>query len=245
MYIPGKIFILMCLLVVPLTGHAVNLTEHYFDGIIEPSETVEISSEVPGVLDRVLMERGDRVAQGQVVAQLRSGLEASAVELARARVAFGQRKAARNEELYAKELLSIHEKDELETEIKINQMQLQEALEKLKMRTIRSPIDGLVAERLKSAGEYVSDDPILRLVRVDPLYVEVIAPVAMLGVIRKGMTAEVQPEAPLKGLYKGKVIVVDQVVDAASGTFGVRVQLPNARKKIIAGLRCRVRFVSD
>ena len=51
-----------------------------------------------------------------------------------------------------------------------------------------------------------------------------------------------KPEAPLTGEYTAKVTVVDRVVDAASGTFGVRLELPNHDLKLPAGLKCSVRF---
>ena len=50
------------------------------------------------------------------------------------------------------------------------------------------------------------------------------------------------PERPIGGSYSAVVKVVDRVIDAASGTFGVRLELPNRERKIPAGVRCRVRF---
>lgn len=47
------------------------------------------------------------------------------------------------------------------------------------------------------------------------------------------------PEAPISGEYQAKVVVVDNVVDAASGTFGVRLKLPNPGNRIPAGFKCR------
>jgi multidrug efflux pump subunit AcrA (membrane-fusion protein) len=44
------------------------------------------------------------------------------------------------------------------------------------------------------------------------------------------------------GKYTARVEIVDRVVDAASGTFGVRMTLPNPDRKIPAGLKCRARF---
>ena len=54
-------------------------------------------------------------------------------------------------------------------------------------------------------------------------------------------TADVMPETP-KGIFDAKVVVVDKVINAASGTFGVRLELPNAKKELPAGARCKVRF---
>ena len=57
-----------------------------------------------------------------------------------------------------------------------------------------------------------------------------------------GSAALVVPEKPVGGQHVGKVIVVDRVLDAASNTFGVRIELPNSALALPAGLRCKVRF---
>ena len=82
----------------------------------------------------------------------------------------------------------------------------------------------------------------LKLAQVNPLKVEVIIPLNMFGTIKKGMTVQVFPEKPVGGSYKAKVVIVDPVVDSASGTFGVRLELPNKNQKIPAGLTCDAKF---
>ena len=113
------------------------------------------------------------------------------------------------------------------------------------MRTIRSPLSGVVVEVMQKPGEFSSTnlkDPILKLAEIDPLYVEVILPVSQYGKIKNGQRAQVYPEAPVGGTYDAAVKVVDRVVDGASGTFGVRLQLPNPGYRIPAGIKCRVKF---
>jgi hypothetical protein len=97
-------------------------------------------------------------------------------------------------------------------------------------------------ERLLSPGEFAKQTPILKLAQIDPLRVEVIAPVALLKKIAVGMRAQIMLEAPVNGAYEARVTVVDRVVDAASGTFGVRLELPNPGYKLPAGLKCKARF---
>ena len=212
------------------------------EGMIEPYEIVKISSQVAGILEMVV-ERGDMVRKGQVVAQLRAGVENANVNLARVQVEFSKRKLERNREMFLKKHISEHEKDEFETEIAKGEALLQDAVEKLEMRTIRSTVDGVVMKRELSTGEYVGDKPILAIAQIHPLNVEVIVPVRQLGSVHQGMYAEVRPESPVGGVYVGKIVIVDKVVDAASGTFGVRVELPNPSLNLPAGLRCRVRFL--
>ncbi|MDT4874637.1 hypothetical protein FQZ97_1099480 [compost metagenome] len=70
-------------------------------------------------------------------------------------------------------------------------------------------------------------------------------PVSEFGKLRVGMNAQVLPKAPIKGRFTGKIKVIDQVLDAASGTFGLRIELPNPDNYIPAGHRCTVSFEGD
>jgi RND family efflux transporter MFP subunit len=222
--------------------HAQEKSATALEGLIAPSEVVNLSSPVVGVIETINVERGDLVRKGQVLATLKCGVEMAAVQLARAQVAFGKRKALRNEELFKKKLISVDDRDAQETEIELAQLQLQEAEERLALRTLKSPVNGVVMERMLAPGEYIGEGALLRLARLDPLYVEVIVPIKMLGTIRNGRKAVVIPEEPVGGKYNARVCVVDRVVDAASGTYGVRLRLPNPGNKIPSGLKCRIEF---
>lgn len=213
-----------------------------FECLVEPYLKVSLSSSVPGILDEVLVDRGDRVEKGQVVARLKSDVERADYDLVKARAEFAARNVERNKEMYRKQMISIHEKDELETEARLLRLELKEAEEKLKLRTLRSPIDGVVLKRFFSAGEFITEDPVLSLAQLDPLRVEVVVPVALNGKIRVGTTAPVTWLAPPGGSHRATVKVVDPVVDAASGTIGIRLELPNPQYRLPAGAKCLVDF---
>jgi RND family efflux transporter MFP subunit len=223
--------------------NTLSAQERYsLEGMIEPSETVKLSSQVTGVLTEVLVERGDIVKKDQVIARLDSKLEKAALDLAQAKVEFSKRKVLRNEDLYQKELVSVHEKDEMETELKLLELQLHQAEEEMETHTICSSIDGVVVERFLAPGEYVGEDPIVSIACIDPLYVELVVPAEKFGSISKGAKASVTLELPKSRRYSAEVIVVDQVIDAASGTFGVRLLLKNPDYTLPSGLKCRVTF---
>lgn len=242
-----------------------------FDGLIEPALSVKVGSNTIGILETVPVDRGDMVKDGQVVATLQAGVEKATMDLAKARaeldatikgkraeLEFAERSKQRKKELYEKKTLSFQEWDEAETKRILAELALNEALEAkrlaeleykrsvevVKRMSIRSPINGVVVERLLCQGEYVENQPIMRLAQINPLYVEVIMPVSTLGSVKVGMFADVKPEAPVSGVYKAKVTIVDKVVDAASGTFGVRLELPNPDYKLPPGLKCKVLFLN-
>ena len=240
------------------------------DGLIEPYMVVNVGSPVPGILKSVTVDRGGMVKEGQVLATLQSGVEKAAMELARARtemeatikakreeLEFIKRREQRMKNLYSQKILPFQEWDEVETQKVLAEYELAEALENKRFAeldlnraielvyrmTIRSPVTGVVVERYLSPGEFVEDQPILKLAQIDPLNVEVIVPVDMLGSIWVGMRAKVKPEAPIHGIYSATVTIIDRVVDAASGTFGVRLELPNSDYRLPPGLKCKVIFL--
>lgn len=240
------------------------------DCLMEPHVVVDVSTESEGILQQFHVDRGDFVQQGQVLATLEADVEKATVELARARaestaevqakqvsLAYGKRRQKRFSELYANNAVPELDKDEAETEATLAALKLREAMENkrmaelelrraqaaLKRRVIRSPVTGVVVERLAGPGESVEDQAVLRVAQLDPLNVEVIVPVSLYGTIEKGTPALVMPEAPVDGNYRAIVTIVDRVLDAPSGTFGVRLELPNPNHSLPGGLKCRVRFL--
>lgn len=213
--------------------------------LVEPSMQVDVGSPVDGVLEEVMAKRGDPVRKGQVVARLQAGVEAAAVKLSQARVEFGRRRAERNETLFAKQLISAQERDELVTEVSLREEELNRDRETLKLRTIVSPIDGVVVERRLAPGEFIRSDKsvVFKLAQIDPLNIEVVAPARMFKSLQVGMSGKVSLAPFVSGTHMAKVVVVDRVIDAASGTLGVRLQLPNPDNRIPAGIQCSVVFV--
>lgn len=239
------------------------------DCLTEPFRIVNISSPLDGVLERVDVERGDLVKQGQVLALLEASVQRAALAIAEARAEsetatesgqvrldYAIRKVASNEKLLEEHGISEREVDDSRAQRDLSRIALVEARDnkrlavldvrraaaELAVRTIRSPINGVVMERLLSPMEQTKQTPIVRLAQLDPLRVEVFAPIALLGKVSVGMAAEVLLEIPVGGVPTARVTVVDQVVDAASGTFGVRLELSNPGYRLPAGLKCKVRF---
>lgn len=244
-------------------------TRAELDCLIEPYVVVNVSSPLEGLVETVAVDRGALVQKGQVLATLEASLEKATVAVARfraetevpikasqARLAYAARRHSRSESQFKEGTLAFQEMDEVvaekllaemalleaEENQRLARLELQRAMAGLGLRTIRSPITGVVVKRFLSPGEFAGEAPLLRLAQLDPLRVEVFVPVSLLGQISVGMSAQVLPEAPIRGAYAARVAVVDRVVDAASGTFGVRLELPNPGNRIPAGLKCKVRF---
>lgn len=240
--------------------------------LIEPDKVAEVGSPLVGVIEALHVERGDRVAKGQAIAVLRADIERAQVSVAQSRaeaeadiqaaqasVDFNRQRAVRAEDLFQKKFISQQALDQARTEAdladqklaqareqrRLSQRELSLASAQLAQRTIRSPIDGVIAERYLSPGERIEDKPLVRVARVDPLKVQVVVPSASYGRIAVGENAVVMPELPDTGPRQARVSLVDKVIDGASNTFRVYLELPNPDLRLPAGLRCKVDFALD
>ncbi len=236
--------------------------------IMKPSMEVSIGTPVEGLIKTVHVERGDWVSKGQAIVTLEASVEKATVDLAKAKagaeatikstqakMAFSARKLERAIDLYKSNSIAKHEFDEAQTEKVLAETAYLEATEKkqidelewhrataaLHLRTISSPINGVVVDRLLSPGELAGKTPILKLAQINPLRIEVFAPLSLLGKLKHGMKGEVKPEGTAS-TYQAEVTVVNRVVDSASGTFGVRLEMPNPNNTLPAGLACAVKF---
>jgi RND family efflux transporter MFP subunit len=229
-----------------IAGGAVPAAAAELDCLMQPREIVTVSAPAEGVLARVMVDRGDVVQAGSVLAELESSLERTMVTMARARAAqdynvksnqvrldFGERRFVRTDEMFRKSLVPLKELDEAETAkilavyglVEANEqkhlldLDLERAQATLELRTVKSPISGVVVERLRAPGELASrEHPVVRIARLDPLRVEVFVPMALYGQVTVGQRAVVVPEPPLNRPLEARVTVVDKVADAASST---------------------------
>lgn len=243
------------------------------DCLIEPWETTEMSFADQGVISSIKVEVSQTVEKGDVLASLDSGAELASVKLrqfqadrteeisaAEALQRFDQRNLERIQTLYKKKSISFNQLDEAETAAEISSKKLQLARENqlqaeleleltkqiLARRTIHSPFTGIVIKRQKSVGEYLEGDSVLTLAQLTPLRVHILLPVTQFGRVKTGMEVEIVPEAPLDHLKeKATVVIVDRVVDVASGTFGVQLELDNEKGEIPGGLKCSAQFLSE
>ena len=237
--------------------------------LIEAERSTDVGSPVIGVVQSVKVERGDTVHKGQVLAVLRDAVERASlnvassradsvaeVQAAQAAARFNRERLVRAEDLFRQQFISQQALDQaraeaVQSEQKLALVREQRVLSRqerdvaaaqLSQRVIRSPFDGVIAERFVSAGERVDDKPIVRVAKVDPLRVQLVVPVVMYAEVAPGGLVTVLPELPGAGAMQARVTMVDKVVDAASNTFRVHLELPNPNGTLPAGLRCKAQF---
>jgi len=239
------------------------------DCLVRPEMYIDLSSSVDSTMTGLLVKTGDVIKKNQPLVQLESSVEKAKVKLAELQAAsfseienrkiqlkYANRNNQRLQSLYDRKSISLFEKDKAETEVALARIELTKAREnkqiaqlnlvraqaELSIRTINSPINGIVIDIYARVGESVSDRTIMKLAQIDPLRVELIVPAKYFGKIKQGEKVEIYPEHPADKMYQATVTVVDQLIDSASGSFTVRMALPNPDDKLVAGVNCIARF---
>ena len=241
-----------------------------YDCLVDPARSIQLASPVRGILTEVLVRRGDPVTEGQTLARLESSVEQATVALnrerakdtsqrdaARERLEFAQKRLDRAMQMQESGVMSAEALDEAETAFEVAENEYREAeLDRrlarlelarseavLALRTVQSPATGVVTDVELVGGEFVREDvEILTIVELDPLHVETFVPQERLGTIAVGDAATVELSAPAGERREAVVTVVDPVIDAASGTLGIRLELPNPDRRLPGGMRCRIGF---
>jgi len=232
----------LTLFLVSSMGFAQEEAINYLDAMscmIEPSIRVDVSSAVPGVIDKLNLQVGDKVKDGTKLFSLRSGVEAASVEMSKVRVEFAKRQMQRNDEMYKENLISSHERDEFETEYQLALKEQKYTEEVHALRIITSSIDGVIIDRFMDPGEFVEDAPVLSVANIDFLRIELVLPYESFGTIAKDSSLTIYPEPPINGSYQATISMIDPIIDAASGTYRIRAALVNVNNKIPAGIKCR------
>lgn len=224
-------------------------------GTLKPRAQVQVVSEVPARLLRLLKDEGAPVAKGEVIALLDSTDAKLAQERAAAAVAVAQatREHALAERDRANHLLQtggITDKDHLAAQVNLQvgeaalrQAKAEEAIaaQQLWRCQIRAPFAGRIAKRMADPGTMLAvGTPVLNLVDNAVLEFRSSVPSVDLSKVRVGAKAEVTVDA-LAGFSAGGAITrILPSVDERSRSFEVVVQV-SGRPELVSGLFARAR----
>jgi RND family efflux transporter MFP subunit len=239
-----------------------------FECLLEPWQVVEVRAPVDGMISTIAVSRGDTIRKGQPLVVLQSDAEKMALEsaayrsrmegqitAARNRIDYASKKLARLEDLKKDNFLSAQAGDEALAEKRLAESELQSALEArelariewvrtkelLALRTMTAPFAGVVVDRMLNPGDLAESGsgrkPVLKVAQIDPIRADVALPAALFGQVRPGTKAAVTSLVG-GGRFNGTVRSVDRVIDAASGTFVARLEVPNPQGLVPGGARC-------
>jgi membrane fusion protein (multidrug efflux system) len=220
----------------------------YFTGsaTLEAEDETEVVAKVGGVVERIIVEEGDWVAVGQVLASLDDEKLAVQMEQATANLQKLESEFERSKELFASSLISAQEFQRVKFECDHQKATHDLAKLDLEYTSIRAPISGVVSERLIKVGNMlVANQATFRVTDLDPLLAVLHVPERQMAKLRVGHRARLAVDAIDDEEFAGRIERISPVVDPTTGTVKVSIEVHDASRRLKPGMFARVHIVHD
>jgi membrane fusion protein (multidrug efflux system) len=213
---------------------------------IEAFAEADVIAKVEGEVRSILVEEGDDVTEGQVLARLDGDRLRLELNESEARLRKMQRDFDRNEDLREKGLLSEGDFEKLQYDLEALQADHNLAKLELDYTQIRAPIGGVVSERYVRIGNTIRvGDPLFRVTSFDPLVAYLHIPEREYRRITPGQPVAIDIDALADERIMASVTRVSPVVDPETGTFKITIEIRDDARRIKPGMFGRMSIVYD
>lgn len=206
---------------------------------IEPENNVQLAFTVPGVVNDVRVQEGDRVTKGQLLAALDAREYANALAIADAGLEQAEDMFKRLDGLHKKG--SLPEKDHIDMRTKLAQAKASRAISAKRVEDARlsAPFGGIITARNVEPGAMAAPGaPAFTIVKTDHMQARLTVPESEVGRIRSGMSVQVHVPT-LDTVLQGSVSLVNPQADAMSRSYVVKVRMDNASGRLLPGMIAR------
>lgn len=213
---------------------------------LEAFEEATVVAKVEGEVAEIVAEEGDVVKAGDILARLDGDRLRLRLEESRANLAKAERDYNRNVDLHNKGLVASGAFEAIKYDMDALRAAFNIAKLEYDYSTIRAPIDGIISERMIKTGNTIAaNTAAFHVVNLQPLVAYLHAPEREFGKLAAGQQVEVAVDA-LAGLkFSGEVARISPMVDAASGTFKVTVEMGEADTQLKPGMFARLNIIYD
>ena len=213
---------------------------------LEAERDAEVVAKTGGVVEELVVEEGQRVKAGQVMARIDDDRLRLEVQRAEANLAQLEQEYLRNKQLHEKQLVSADAYEKLSYSMDAMRADLALARLQLAYTEIKAPFDGIVAERhIKLGNMLAQNEPAFRVTTYDPLIAKLHVPERELNKLVNEQPAELRVDALPGHTFTASVDRVSPVVDAATGTFTVTVAVSDTAGTLKPGMFGRVDIIYD
>ncbi|MCB1229510.1 MAG: efflux RND transporter periplasmic adaptor subunit [Verrucomicrobiae bacterium] len=213
------------------------------EGTVLPFKSVTISSPVEEIIAEIPVEEGDAIGEGEVLAELRS--EQEKLELERYDKLIERAKFEADAARRLFENGSGTESDAIESRTELERLESEKALVELRLKEkiIRSPISGIVVDKLLEAGESVERiEDMFEVVDIEQVFVRFYLDARYLDTLALNQELPVRIELLGAAPVTAKVDFIDSRIDPASGLVEVKLLAKNPERRIKAGMRAYLKL---
>ena len=224
-------------------------------GTLNPYETVNVSSELDGILRTIHVDEGSPVTPGQVIAEIKEtdyqlavGQATAILKQAEAALANAKQEHVRKEALYREELVTKQQFDDIVARLAVAQGDVERAVagldlakEKLTKTKIHAPMAGSIREKKVTAGDYIRNGTLLvSIIRTDLLKLTFSVSEKDVGDLRTGQDVSFAVDAFPGREFRGQVKTIYPSLEEKTRSLQVEAVVANTDRSLKPGLFARV-----
>jgi membrane fusion protein, multidrug efflux system len=205
-------------------------------GTLATDQTITLAFKVGGPIGEILVDEGDHVRAGQLLAFLVSDEIDAAVQQAAAARDQARRDAERMAALYADSVVTLERYQNAQTGLTVAEARLRSAAFNQSYAEIRSPASGRIQRRFAEAHEQVgSGRPIVQLGVEGDWVLQSGLPDVDIVAVKLGDPADVEFDAMPGTLFSGSIAELGEVADPGTGTFKIKIEIADPDRRLRAG----------
>jgi RND family efflux transporter MFP subunit len=229
-------------------------------GSLSPVTQSAVRSKVPGEIRRVLVREGEKVAQGQLLAEIdpvdlqaRLDAQVAALEEARARLSIAAKNRDNGQKLLTQGFISQNAFDTTQSgfeaadaAVRSAEAQARLARNAMQDAVVRAPIAGIVARKMVNAGEKVGVDAALfLLVDLAKMEIEVPAPASEIPAMRIGQEARFRVDGFGERSFAGRLERINPTTEPGSRAITIYLSVDNRDGLLRGGMFAKGSLILD
>ena len=225
-----------------IVSTALNASGQTYVGIIEECEATAVSFTSMGVVKRMLVNEGQAVAKGQLIAEMDDTQARNLLNGAEAQMNQANDALERYKMLHDNGSLPEVQWVEIQSKVAQAKSQLEVAKKNLADCRLVAPVSGIVGKRLVNAGETaMPSQAVVNILDISTVKVKVAVPEAEISGIGAKTSSIIKVEA-VNGSFKGARIEKGVQADALTHTYDIRIHVANGERKLLPGMVASVQF---
>lgn len=213
---------------------------------IEADAEAGVIAKVAGEIREILVEEGDDVTTGQLLARLDGDRLRLELMQSEANLRKAQRDYQRNVDLKDKSLVSAGDFEKIKYEMDALEATYNLAKLELSYTEIRAPIDGVIAERFVKVGNTLDVNAVtFQVTSLEPLIAYLHVPEREYRRIARDQTAVIEVDALQGSEFQATVARISPVVDPDTGTFKITIEVSDPTRRLKPGMFGRINIVYD
>ena len=214
-------------------------------GIVEEHEATAVSFTGMGVVKRMLVNEGQAVSRGQLIAEMDDTQARNVLSGAEAQMTQANDALERYKMLHDNGSLPEVQWVEIQSKVAQAKSQLDVAKKNLADCRLTAPVSGIIGKKLVGAGETaLPSQAVVNILDISTVKVKVAIPEAEIGGINANTPTSIKVDA-INGSYQGGRIEKGVEADALTHTYDIRINVANSGRKLLPGMVASVRFISE